>query len=286
VLLERIGAYEPVLSQAIEAGSTAEREPLLEALARVADEDPSFRFGEDPDTGQLLISGMGELHLDVVAERLRREFGLAARTGAPQVLLREGITGEGSARAAFERTVEGAGLYGEVEVRVRPLADGEPFRFTVDPRAAALPFLRPEVRDAIAAGAREAAEAGVLEGWPLQGVEVVLADAAWREGESRPQAYKVAAADAVRAAAARAGPILLEPVMRVEIAAPADSFGDVLAGLEQRRGAVLEVEDKGGAKAIVAEAPLRRLVGYATELRSATRGRAAFTMRFDRFGPA
>jgi elongation factor G len=282
--LERLGAYEPVVSQAIEAGSLGERDGLVEALARIADEDPSFRSGEDPDTGQLLVSGMGELHLEVIAERLRREFGLSVRTGDPQVLRRETLTATAEATATFERELEDLQLYAQVAVRVGPLPRGGGFRFSMEPAAAALPFLRGEVRDAIESGAREAAESGVLEGFPLQDVEVVLTGAGYREGASRPQAFKVAAADAVRDAATRARPVLLEPVMRVEVVAPGEQLGAVIGGIDARQGTVLDVSERGAAvKVVQGEAPLRRLFGFATELRSLTQGRAVFTMRFDRY---
>jgi elongation factor G len=283
-VLERIASYEPVISQAIEAPSQREREAMLEALARVADEDPSFRFGEDRDTGQMLVSGMGELHLEVVAERLRREFGLSVRTGQPQVLLRETVTCEADGEATFARALEDGELFGQVSVRLGPLPRGGGFRFEVAAEAAALPFLREEVRQMIEEGAREAAEAGALEGYPLQDVRVTLTGASWREGASKPFTYKVAAADAVRAAAARAGPVLLEPVMKVEVVAPGEHVGEVIGSLQQRRGTILDVADRGAAvKVISAEAPLRPMFGYATELRSLTQGRAAFTMSFDRF---
>jgi elongation factor G len=284
LLLARIGGYEPVISQAIETTSLHDRDLLLEALARIADEDPSFRFGEDAETGQLLVSGMGELHLEIVAERLRREFGLQVRTGQPQVLMRETLTAEASGEGTFARELEDAPVFGHVSVRVRPLPRGAGYRFSLAPEAAALPFLREETRRMIEEGSREAAEGGVLEGYTLQDVEVVLTGATWREGESKPFAYKVAAADAVRDAAARARPVLLEPIVSVEIVVPGEHLGDVLSGLDQRRGAILDVADRGAAvKVIECEAPLRRMFGYATELRSSTQGRAVFTMRFDRF---
>jgi elongation factor G len=284
MLLDRISSYEPVISQAIESTSLPERDLLLEALARVADEDPSFRFGEDAETGQLLVSGMGELHLEIVAERIRREFGLQVRTGQPQVLMRETLTAEAGGEGTFERVIEEAPVFGHVKVRVGPLPRGGGFRFSVTPEARALPFLREETLRGVEEGAREAAEGGVLEGYTLQDVEVVLTGASWREGESKPFAYKVAAADAVRAAAARARPVLLEPIVRAEIIAPGEYLGAVLSGLDQRKGVVLDVADRGTAvKVIDAEAPLRRMFGYATELRSATQGRAVFTMKFDRF---
>jgi elongation factor G len=283
IVLRGLPDYRPVLSQAVEPQATADREPLLSALARMADEDPSLRFGEDPDTGQLLLSGQGELHLEVVVERLRREFKVGVRTGTPQVLLRETVTATAEAEATFERATDELRLFARARVRVAPRPRGAGFAFAVD-GAVATASLREEAREALESGAREAAEAGVLEGHPLQDVEVTLLDLGLREGESRPQALKVAVAEAVRAAAGRAAPVLLEPVMRLEVVAPAEHLGDVLGSLDRRRGAVLEVEERGtAARAVAAEAPLRRLFGYATELRSLSQGRAAFTMRFDRY---
>jgi elongation factor G len=279
-----ISPYEPVISQAIETASLKDRDVLLEALARVADEDPSFRFGEDAETGQLLVSGMGELHLEIVAERLRREFGLQVRTGQPQVLLREALTAEADGEGVFQREIEEEQVFGRVTVRVAPLPRGGGFRFRLSPEVEALPFLREDVRRLVEEGAREAAEGGVLEGYTLQDVEVTVTGIDWREGESRPFAYKVAAADAVRAAATRARPVLLEPIVRVEVLTPGDTLGAVMNGLDARRGTILDVADRGiAAKVVQCEAPLRRMFGYATELRSATQGRAVFTMRFDRF---
>jgi elongation factor G len=287
IVLERISGYEPVISAAVEARSLKDRELLLEALARVADEDPSFRFGENPDTGQLLVSGMGELHLEIVAERLRREFHLEVRTGEPQVLLRETITAPAEGEGRFERSLEDEEIFGQATVRLAPLPRGQGFRFVLSEEARALPFLRGETLEMAAAGAREAAETGVLEGHPLQDVEVTLTGATWREGASRPFVYKVAVADAVRDAATRAGPVLLQPIMRTEVVLPAEFLGEVLGSLDRRQGSVLDVSDRGEAvKVIEGEAPLRRMFGYATELRSLTQGRAVFTMGFDRFDRA
>ena len=284
MLLERIASYEPVISQAIETTSLGDRDLLLEALARISDEDPSFRFGEDPETGQLLVSGMGELHLEIVTERVRREFGLKVTTGQPQVLMRETLTAEAEGEGTFQREIDEEPVFGHVTVRVGPLPRGGGFRFRIAPQADALPFLRDEARRMIEEGAREAAEGGVLEGYTLQDVQVELTGATWREGESRPFAYKVAAADAVRTAAAKAQPVLLEPIVSVEIVVPGEHLGSVVSGLDQRKGVILDIADRGQAvKVIACEAPLRRMFGYATELRSATQGRAVFTMRFARF---
>ncbi|HYG70570.1 MAG TPA: elongation factor G, partial [Anaeromyxobacteraceae bacterium] len=284
MILDRIATYEPVISQAIEPASVRDHDALLEALGKIADEDPSFRFGEDPETGQLLVSGMGELHLEIVADRVRREFGLTVRTGQPQVLLRETITGEAVGEGTFAKTIEAADVFGHVAVRVGPLERGGGFRFEIAPELAAAAFLREEVRQRIEEGAREASEAGVLEGYPLQDLRVTLTTATWKEGASKPFAYKVAAADAVRTAAARAAPVLLEPLMRIELVAPGEHLGEVIGSLDRRKGAILDVADRGAAvKVVQAEAPMRRMFGYATELRSLTQGRAVFTMRFDRY---
>ncbi len=283
-LLERIQGYEPVLSQSIEPSTPGEREGLLEALSRVADEDPTFRFGEDRDTGQLLISGMGELHLEVVTERLRREFGLSVRTGRPQVLMRETITAPATGESTFERTLEDTSLFAHVAVRVGPLPRGAGFRFELSPDAAAAPFLRDELRELLEAGAREAAESGVLEGHPLQDLAVVITSLSWREGSSKPFAYKVATADAVRLAAARARPVVMEPLAAVEVVAPEEHLGEVIGSLNRRKGTIVEVSDRGvGVKAVRCEVPLRGMFGYSTELRSLSQGRAVFTMRFERF---
>ncbi len=284
VVLERIGGQPAVISQAVEPSSPGQREALLEALGRIADEDPTFQAGEDPGTGQLVISGMGELHLEIVVERLQREFGLAVRTGRPQVLLRETLTVEAEGEGTFERTLDGAPVFAAVAVRVRPLARGSGVRFEVAPAAAVA--LAPH-REALAfaeQGASEAAEAGALEGHPLHDVEVTLTGATWREGASRPFAFKVAAATAVREAAGRGRPVLLEPVGRLEVVVTEAQLGEALGAVDRRRGSILEVADRdGGLKVITGEAPMRGLFGFATELRSLTQGRALFTLRLDRF---
>jgi elongation factor G len=201
--------------------------------------------------------------------------------------LRETLTSTAEGEAVFERRMDGDEIYGRATVRVAPLARGVGFRFTIAPEAASLPFLREEVRHQIADGAREAADSGVLQGFPLQDVEVTLTGATWREGASKPFAYKVATADAVRAAAARASPVLLEPIMKLELSLPNEHIGGVIGALDARKGTILDVAERGAAvKVIQAEAPLRRMFGFATELRSLTQGRALFTMEFDRYDAA
>jgi elongation factor G len=284
-VLAGLPAYEPVLSQTLEPPTQKEREPLLEALARIQDEDPSFRVTEDPETAEILVSGQGELHLDVVAERVRREFGIQVRAGTPQVLLRETVGGEAEAEATFDRVVEGTPAFAHVAVRVAPLARGAGLHVDVSPGA--LPDWRPELRGLVEQGVRSGAAAGPLDGWPLEDVRVEVLRAEWRDGVSQPFAYEPAAADAVRAAAARARPLLLEPLVRLEVVAPAEHLGSLLATLDRRGGAVLDVADRGAAvKVVQAEAPLRATFGFATDLRSATEGRAVFTMRLDRYDVA
>jgi elongation factor G len=284
VVLERIGGQPAVITQAVEPSGASQREPLLEALARIADEDPTFRSGEDPGTGQLVISGMGELHLEIVVERLRREFGLAVRTGRPQVLLRETLTVVAEGQGSFERVLDGAPVFAAVAVRLQPLARGEGLHFEVAPAAAATLAPHGDALDFAEQGAREAAEAGALQGHPLQDVGVTLTGATWRDGASRPFAYKVAAASAVREAAGRGQPVLLEPVGRLEVVVPEAQLGEALGAIDRRRGSILEVaEREGGVKVITGEAPMRGLFGFATELRSLTQGRALFSLRLDRF---
>jgi elongation factor G len=230
---------------------------------------------------------MGELHLEVVAERLRREFGLTVRMGRPQVVLRETVSAIGEAEATFERLVDDEPVWALVAARVAPRPRGAGLSIVVDPALRALPFARAEVLAFMEGGAREAAGAGVLEGHPLQDLEVTLRSAAWREGASRPFAYKVAAAAAVRDAAARAGPVLLEPVAALSVVTPAEHLGDVIGSVDRRGGTILDVAERGAAaREVTAEAPLRSLFGYATDLRSLTQGRAVFTLRFDRFDVA
>ena len=252
----------------------------------IADEDPSFRFGEDAETGQLLVSGMGELHLEIVAERLRREFGLQVRTGQPQVLMRETLTAEAEGEGTFEREIDDAPVFGHVDGAGRAAAARR--RAPVPVRArrrTALPFLREETRRLVEEGAREAAEGGVLEGYTLQDVEVVR----HRRDVARGGVEAVRLQGRGRRRGARGGGARAPGAARADRAGRgasrrARASATVMNGLDARRGTILDVADRGAAvKVIQGEAPLRRMFGYATELRSATQGRALFTMRFDRF---
>ncbi len=287
IVLESLEAYEAVVSQAFEPQRHADREALLGSLAQMADEDPTLRVREDTQTGEILVSGMGELHLEVAADRLQREHNLAVRIGKPQVLLREAITMAAQAQGVFERSSDAGEMYGSVVLRVEPLPRGQGVEFRIDPLVTDKRFNQGEVPALCRQGAENALSGGALQGYPLGDVRVTLLAATWKDGASKPAAYEVAAGRAVRAACEQAGAILLEPIMAIEVAVPVDFLGEALATLSARHGQVHNVvELASSARQVVAEAPLRQMFGYATELRSATQGRATFTMRFARYDQA
>jgi len=277
ILLERIDTYEPVISIAIEPKSQAARERLDFALAKMVDEDPTFRVRQDPETGQTLISGMGELHLEVVVDRLRREYAVQANVGRPQVVCRETIRSTGSGRATFHRELKEAELFGEAACRVRPRERGAGNRIVA--ALAGAPDVRPAIVEAALAGLGEAAQSGPA-GYPLEDIEAELTSVHWRD-EAQPEiGVKVAAAEALRHAVAEASPLLLEPVMVAEVLVPEEYLGAVLGDLQARRGQVQEVATRAGIKAIQVLVPLRGMFGYSTDLRSLTKGRATFSMLF------
>lgn len=296
ILLEQMTGYEPVITQAIEPGALKDRDGLIEALAKLVDEDPTLRSGEDKDTGQLVISGMGELHLEVAVDRLRRTYGLEVRVGKPQVMLRETVSKAAEAQGIFERHVEKhqgekhgdeLHLFGSVKVRVEPLARGQGFEFAIDPGVTERHFTQGETAAMCRQGAYDAMHAGVVEGYPLDDLKVTLIDGLWKDGQSKPMAYQIATAKAVREAVRHAGPVMLEPIMDIEVQVPGDALGEALSSLSGRRGVVSDVVERGGGfRAVLAQAPLRQMFGYATELRSLTQGRGTFTMRFAQFDRA
>ncbi len=292
LILETLTDYEPVISQAIEPAALKDREGLIEALAKLTDEDPTLRSGEDKETGELILSGMGELHLEVAVDRLRRTFGLDVRAGKPQVMLRETVGKTAEATGTFERHLaerhgEEVQLFGSVRVRVEPRPRGAGFEFAVDAGLLDRHFQQGETAQACRQGAHDAMQAGVVEGYPLDDLRVTLLEGHWRDGQSRPMAYQIATAKAVREAVLKAGPVMLEPIMAIEVTAPAEYLGDALATLSSRRGVVSDVlERAAGLRVVQAEAPLRQMFGYASELRSQTQGRASFSMHFARFDRA
>jgi len=275
ILLERIDTYEPVISIAIEPKSQATKGKLDFALAKMTEEDPTFRVRVDEETGQTLISGMGELHLDVIVDRLRREYAVEAGVGRPQVVYREtiGATAEGS--ATFERVLQDAELYGEATCRVSPLKRGSGVRIESglsDAHPAALV-------EAAMAGLAEAAESGP-RGYPMQDVEAHILGIGYRDDAQPEIGIKVAAAEAFQRAVGGASPMILEPIMDVEVGVPEEYLGSVIGDLQQRRAHIKDVGTRGDLRLVDARAPLARMFGYSTDLRSLTKGRANFTMRF------
>jgi elongation factor G len=289
ILLERIDTYEPVIARAIEPKTQAEKEKLDFGLGKLADEDPTFRFGEDAETGQMIIRGMGELHLDIIVDRLRREYGVDANVGRPQVVYRETLAGPGDGEARFERTVDDEALFGHARVRVapRPRGAGNNLRLEI-PRLAAVSgaprvLETPQtIIDAAMEGAREAMRSGP-QGYPFEDIDAVITGVDFRPEASTPAGEKAAVGEALRNAFRAAGTRLLEPIMRVEITAPETNVGDVLGDLNARRAQIEDVGFRAQQRVIVAKVPLRRMFGYSTDLRSATQGRATYTMTFESY---
>jgi elongation factor G len=280
ILLSSIDFPEPVISVAIEPKAKEGQEKLSRALSLLSNEDPTFKAYTDEETGQTIISGMGELHLEIIVDRLLREFNVQANIGKPQVVFRETITKGAEAEGKFIRQTGGRGQYGHVWLRVEPLERAEGFQFVNKVVGGAVP------RDFIGAvekGVREATEAGVLAGYQMVDVKVTLYDGSYHEVDSSEMAFKIAGSLALKEAVRKADPILLEPIMRVTIVLPNEFLGEVIGDLNARRGRVINVEAKAAAQAIEAEVPLIEMFGYATTLRSITQGRATYTMQFSRY---
>jgi elongation factor G len=282
VVLEAIEFPEPVIQVAIEPKTKADQERLGEALGKLAKEDPSFRVGVDRDTGQTLIAGMGELHLEIIVERLLREFNVDANVGRPQVAYRETIRRAAEAEGRFVRQSGGRGQFGVVDLRLEPLGKGGGFEFTDATKGGAVPrnFI-PAIED----GVREAAESGVVAGYPMVDIRAVLIDGKHHEVDSSEIAFKIAGSMAFKEAAEKAAAILLEPVMEVEVVTPQEFMGDVIGDLNARRGKIISLKDRGNAQVIEARVPLANMFGYATRLRSLSQGRATYTMQFAVYEP-
>jgi elongation factor G len=295
ILLERIDSYEPVIARAIEPKTQAEKEKLDFGLAKMADEDPTFRCNEDPETGQTIIRGMGELHLDIIVDRLRREYGVEANVGRPQVVYRETLAKPAGGEARFERVVEDETLFGHAKVQVapRPRRSGNTLRMQLE-RSAPPPVAPPAkgapkvvetpqaILDAAMEGAREAMRSGP-QGYPIEDIEVVITAIEYRSDASTPSGQKAAVGEALRQAWREAGTRLLEPIMKVEVTCPEANVGDVLGDLNARRGQIEDVGFRGAHRVITSKVPLRRMFGYSTDLRSATQGRANYSMQFDSY---
>jgi len=283
ILLEAIGFPEPVIYQAIEPKTKADQDRLSDALQKLSDEDPTFRVRFDETTGQTIIAGMGELHLDVLVDRMRREFHVSANIGKPQVAYRETITVPVEAEERFVRQTGGHGQYGHVVLQLEPLGKGSGLEFEDALRGGVIPR---EYVPAVKAGVEEAASAGVIAGYPVTDVKVRLVDGSFHPVDSSELAFRIAGSMAFKTGVSRGAPVLLEPIMKVEVLAPEASTGDVIATLSQRRATILGMEPHPGAfQAIRALVPLSDMFGYTTELRSITQGRGTFTMEFDHYAP-
>ncbi|WP_404980613.1 elongation factor G [Carboxydichorda subterranea] len=277
ILLEAPRFPEPVISQSIEPKTKADQDKLGLALQRLAEEDPTFRVQTDPETGQTLIAGMGELHLEIIVDRLLREFRVEANVGRPQVAYRETIRKKVQAEGRFIRQTGGRGQYGHVWLELEPMPPGGGFEFVNRIVGGVIPR---EFIPAVEAGVREAMQSGVLAGYPVVDVRVSLFDGSYHEVDSSEMAFKVAGSLAFKEAARRADPVLLEPIMSVEVVTPEEFLGDVIGDLNARRGHVEGMERRGNAQVIRAKVPLATMFGYATDLRSTTQGRATYTMQF------
>ena len=280
VLLERMDFPEPVIRLAIEPKTKADQEKLATALQKLVQEDPTFRVTADPDTGQTLIAGMGELHLEILVDRLQREFGVGANVGKPQVSYRETIKGEAKAEGRFIRQTGGRGQYGHVKIRVAPAGADKGFVFENAIVGGSIPK---EFIGSCESGFEEAMEAGILAGYAMRDVKVTLYDGSYHEVDSSEMAFKIASSMAFKDACRAAGMGLLEPVMRVEVVVPEEHMGDVIGDLNARRGRIVSMESRPGLSVILSIVPLSTLFGYATDLRSRTQGRGTYTMHFSRY---
>ena len=279
ITLERMEFPEPVIHVAVEPRSQADQEKMGVALSKLAAEDPSFSVRTDEETGQTIIGGMGELHLDILVDRMKREFGVEANIGKPQVAYRETIRKSVESEGKFVRQTGGRGQYGHVWIRIEPL-EGEDYEFVDDIVGGAVPR---EYINAVNKGISEQLANGVVAGYPLLGVKATLYDGSYHDVDSSEVAFKVAGSMAMRAGALDADPVLLEPVFKVEVVTPEEYYGDIIGDLNRRRGIVLGMEDVVAGKAVRAEVPLSEMFGYATDMRSATQGRASYSMEFEKY---
>ncbi len=285
IVLERMEFPEPVISVAVEPKSKADQEKMGVALGKLAQEDPSFRVKTDEETGQTIISGMGELHLDIIVDRMRREFSVEANIGKPQVAYRERIRNKAEVEGKFVRQSGGRGQYGHVWVRFEPAEDegADGLEFVNEVVGGVVPR---EYIPAVQKGIEEQMQNGVLAGYPLLGLKATLYDGSFHDVDSNEMAFKIAASMATKKLAQVGGAALLEPIMKVEVVTPEENMGDVVGDLNRRRGLILGMDESVSGKVINAEVPLAEMFGYATDLRSATQGRATYTMEFAKYSEA
>lgn len=280
VILESIEFPEPVINVAVEPATKADQEKMGVALQKLAEEDPTFKVTSNEETGQTLIAGMGELHLDIIVDRMKREFKVEATVGKPQVAYKETIRGQAEAEGKYIKQSGGRGQYGHCWIRLEPAEEGAGFVFKDETKGGSIPK---EYLPAVRKGTEEAMGRGVVAGYPLIDIQVTVFDGSYHEVDSNENAFKMAGSMAFQAAAKKAQPILLEPVMKVEVTTPEDFMGDVIGDLNSRRGQVQKMSDRGQMKIINARVPLSEMFGYATQLRSLSQGRASYAMEFDAF---
>jgi elongation factor G len=283
ILLEAIEFYKPVISMAIEPRTVGEQEKLIQALEKIADEDPTFHSRFDEDSGQTVISGMGELHLEIIADRILREYRIPIKTGRPQVVYRETITETVEAEGLFEREINEAKQHGHVWLKVEPLPRGAGNSFIFNIPEGKIPEV---YHPAIEKAFYEATAVGPLSGYPLIDIKATLCNGSYNELSSSEIGYSIATTMALRDAVERAQPVLLEPIMEVEIVTTDDFMGDIIADLNSRKGKIEMIENKGKTRIVKSLVSLVNMFGYSTSLRSSSQGRATFTMKFYKFGRA
>ena len=280
IVLESITFPTPVIQLAVEPKTKADQEKLGMAIQKLAQEDPTFRVATDPETGQTILSGMGELHLEIIVDRMMREFGVGANVGKPQVAYRETIRKHAEAEGRHVKQSGGRGQYGVVKIKVEPLPAGSGFEFVNEIYGGSIPkeFIKP-----VEAGMTEALEGGVLAGYPMSDLRAILYDGSYHDVDSSEMAFKIAGSIAIKEAARKAKAVLLEPIMAVEVVVPEEYMGDVIGDLNSRRGRIEGMELRGTTQIIKSMVPLSEMFGYATELRSRTQGRGSFTMHFGKY---
>ena len=280
IVLEAMHFPEPVIQVAIEPKTKADDEKMSTALGKLSDEDPTFRVKTDEDSGQTLISGMGELHLEILVDRMVREFGVQANIGKPQVAYKETVTRKVEQRTRFIRQTGGRGQFADVTITLEPLPPGTGFQFENEIKGGAIPR---EYIPSVEKGIVEAMENGIMAGYPVVDVKVELIDGQFHEVDSSEMAFKIAGSMAFKEAAAKGGPKLLEPIMDVEVVVPEEYMGDVIGDLSSRRGRIWGMFQRSDARVVAASVPLAEMFGYSTRLRSITQGRAVYSMQFSRY---
>ena len=283
IALESIQFAAPVISVAVEPKTKADQEKMGMALSKLAQEDPTFKVHTDPDSGQTIISGMGELHLEIIVDRMMREYKVEANVGKPQVAYRETIRKHSEAEGKYIRQTGGKGQYGHAKIYLDPQPPGLGYEFVNDVKGGSVPkeFIKP-----IDQGIREALEGGILAGYPMVDVKATLYDGSYHDVDSNEMAFKIAGSMAFKEAARKASPVLLEPVMAVEVVTPEDFAGTIMGDLSSRRGRIEGMEHRAGSQVIKAIVPLAEMFGYATHMRSSTQGRAEYSMHFARYEEA